>query len=61
MCVAIFWPKDSPSLKPQTKQINIGSQQTRCKCLCGVEATEEELEEALKLARKKRLNIKEKN
>merc|ERR1711892_242951 len=50
--VSLVLTKDST--EPQTKQINIGSTKTHCKCLCDIDATEEELEEAMKVARKKR-------
>jgi hypothetical protein len=54
--VSLVLTKDK--MEPKTKQVNIGVKKTHCKCLCEIDATEEELEEAMKLARKRRLNRK---
>jgi hypothetical protein len=45
--------KDQPNIKPKTKQVNIGSTRTHCKCLCEIDTKEDELMKALKVAKGK--------
>merc|ERR1712189_87727 len=53
--VAIALTKEkSRKSKPQTKQLIMGSPSTKCKCLCDIKATHEEIEEALILAKEKK-------
>ena len=53
--VSLSLTKEDPSIEPMTKQVNIGIERTQCKCLCAINATEDELVEALEIARTKRL------
>eukprot|EP00092_Neocalanus_flemingeri_P033982 GFUD01036950.1.p1 GENE.GFUD01036950.1~~GFUD01036950.1.p1 ORF type:complete len:136 (+),score=24.31 GFUD01036950.1:44-451(+) len=53
--ISLSLTKEHPSIEPMTKQVNIGTKRTHCKCLCEINATEDELVEALQIAKRKRL------